>query len=207
MDVILHLIGWVAQQPPALVYLVVLVWLIFESAGAPIPNEAILLFVGYLTVIGRVQAPLAWAAATLGSLGGATLSWWIARRFGRAGVRKIGRYLLLDEGRLAAAEGWFRRWGPHTILLARLTPVVRTVISYPAGLADMRYVPLAAATVVGAGIWCALMLAIGRFVGQHWVDLFLRYHTPALVLGLAVIVAVVGFLAFEHVLKRRLSQV
>src|SRR5439155_16920416 len=104
----------------------------------------------------------AWVAATLGSMGGATLSWWIAKQWGPAGVDRVGRYIFLNRGRLAAAQSWFGRWGAYTIFLARLTPVVRTVISYPAGLAGMPYRPFLTSTAVGAAIWCGVVLIVGQ---------------------------------------------
>lgn len=202
----LSLIHDIAILPPIVLYLVILIWLVFESAGAPIPNEAILLFSGYLIAIGKLLLLPAWAAAVLGSLGGATISWGIAKRWGPAGVDRVGRYILLDRDRLQAAHRWFGRWGAYTIFLARLTPVVRTVISYPAGLAAMPYRPFAISTAIGAGIWCLLVLIVGQVAGAHWADLFQKVHAPALVLGLAIILVLVAYLVFEHVLRRRLAK-
>ena len=205
MNFALDLVHAVANLPPLVLYAVILIWLVFESAGAPFPNEAILLFSGYLVGIGRLDLLPAWLAATLGSMAGATISWWIARRWGPAGVDKVGRYIFLNRGRLTAAHAWFGRWGAYTIFLARLTPVVRTVISYPAGLAAMSYRPFLLSTSIGAGIWCAAVLIVGQKAGPRWFDLFQRMHAPALVLGAAVVVVVVGYLVFEHALKHRIA--
>jgi membrane protein DedA with SNARE-associated domain len=202
----LDAVAVVAGLPPVLLYLTILIWLVLESAGAPLPNEAILLFSGYLVAIGHLEAVLVVVAATAGSSTGATIAWWIARKYGPAGVEKVGRFVLLNRGRLAAAQAWFNRWGPHTIFLARLTPVVRTVISYPAGLAAMRYRPFITATVLGAGLYNLVVLLVGRAAGPHWVDLFERFHTPALVLGIVVILLVAAYVAFEHAVKKRFAQ-
>jgi membrane protein DedA with SNARE-associated domain len=202
----LDAVSAVAGLPPLLLYLAVLLWLVLESAGAPLPNEAILLFSGYLVAIGHLDASLVVVAATIGSCTGATLAWWIARTYGPAGVERVGRFVFLNRGRLAAAQAWFDRWGPHTIFLARLTPVVRTVISYPAGLAAMRYRPFIVATIVGAGLYNLVILLIGRAAGPHWIDLFERFHTPALLLGIVVILLVAAYVAFEHAVKKRFAQ-
>ena len=206
MNYALEAVSAVAGLPPLLLYLAVLIWLVLESAGAPLPNEAILLFSGYLVAIGHLDAVAVVVAATAGSSTGATVAWWIARAYGPAGVEKVGRYVFLNRGRLGAAQAWFNRWGPHTIFLARLTPVVRTVISYPAGLAAMRYRPFIIATVVGAGLYNLVILLIGRAAGPHWVDLFERFHTPALLLGIVVILLVAAYVAFEHAVKKRFAQ-
>ena len=206
MNYALDAVAVVAGLPPVLLYLTILIWLVLESAGAPLPNEAILLFSGYLVAIGHLEAVLVVVAATAGSSTGATIAWWIARKYGPAGVEKVGRFVLLNRGRLAAAQAWFNRWGPHTIFLARLTPVVRTVISYPAGLAAMRYRPFITATVLGAGLYNLVVLLVGRAAGPHWVDLFERFHTPALLLGIVVILLVAAYVAFEHAVKKRFAQ-
>jgi membrane protein DedA with SNARE-associated domain len=206
LDFVLSIVQAIAGLPPPLLYLVILVWLAFESAGTPLPNEAVLLFAGYLVAIGHLQLPIAWIAATLGSLAGATFSWWIAKRYGKAGVRRVGRYIFLDDVRVAAAEAWFRRWGSYAIFLARLTPVVRTVVSYPAGLARMNYRPFALATIAGAAIWCLLALFVGRAAGEHWTELFERIHTPALVFGVLIVLALVAYVVLEHAMKRRFAR-
>jgi membrane protein DedA with SNARE-associated domain len=206
VDSALTVVNAVAGLPAELLYMVIVVWLIVESAGVPLPNEAILLFSGFLVGSGHLNLFIALAASIVGTVGGATLAWWIARTFGPAGVRKVGRYVLLTPGRLAAAQGFFRRRGHATIFIARLTPIIRTVVSYPAGLAGMRYRPFLLATAAGCAIWNLLVLLVGRAAGEHWTELFERFHTPVLLVGAAVIVAGVAYLALEHTLKKRFAE-
>jgi membrane protein DedA with SNARE-associated domain len=201
----LTIVNAVAGLPAALLYLVIVVWLVAESMAVPIPCEAILLFAGFLVGVGHLNLVVALAAAVLGTLGGATLAYAIARSLGPAGVKRFGRYVLLTPGRLAAAEGFFRRRGAPTIFVARLTPVVRTVISYPAGLAAMSYRPFAVATGLGCAIYSGLVLLVGRVAGEHWTDLFERFHTPLLLVGVVVLVAGLGYLGLEHAMKKRLA--
>ena len=203
--VALNFTNAVVGLPAALLYLVIIVWLVAESCAVPIPNEAILLFSGFLVATGHLNVIVAWAASVAGTLTGATLAWWIARTFGLTGVRRVGRYILLTPTRLAAAQAFFRNRGAPTIFLARLTPVVRIVISYAAGLADMPYRPFLLATAAGCAIWNLSMLLIGWAAGDHWTDLFQRYHTPVLLVGVVVIIAIAAYLAFEHALKERLA--
>jgi membrane protein DedA with SNARE-associated domain len=202
----LTVVNAVAGFPPALLYLVIVLWLVAESAAVPIPNEAILLFSGFLVGGGHLNLLAAWAASVVGTLGGATLSWWIARTFGPPGVRRVGRYVLLTPGRLAVAEAFFRRRGPAAIFIARLVPVVRTVISYPAGLAAMPYRPFILATAAGCAIWNLLVLLLGRAAGEHWTELFVRFHTPVLLVGVAVVLAGVAYLALEHTVRKRFAE-
>ncbi len=190
--------------PAVLLYLVIVLWLVAESCAVPIPNEAILLFAGFLTATGHINLIWAWAASIAGTTAGATLSYWIARTFGPPGVRKIGRYVFLTPTRLAAAEAFFRHRGALTIFIARLTPIVRTVISYVAGLSAMPYRPFLLATAAGCAIWNILVLLVGRAAGDHWAELFQRFHTPVLLIGVLAIAAVAVYLTFEHALKKRL---
>lgn len=206
MNSALTVVNAVANLPPALLYLVIVVWLSVESAAVPLPNEAILLFSGFLVGAGHLNLYFALAASVLGTAAGATFSWWVARKYGPAGVRKVGHYVFLTPGRLAAAERFFRHRGPAAIFLARLTPVVRTVMSYPAGLAAMPYRSFILATLAGCTIWNVLVLLVGRAAGQHWTELFERYHTPLLVAGVLLLIAAVAYLALEHNLKKRLAE-
>jgi membrane protein DedA with SNARE-associated domain len=205
VDTAIAVVNAVAGLPAALLYLVIVAWLVAESAAVPIPCEAILLFAGFLVGIGHLNLPGAWLASIAGTLGGASLAWWIARTFGPAGVRRVGRYVLLTPSRLAAAEGFFRRRGPATIFAARLTPVVRTVISYPAGLAAMPYRPFLLTTALGCAVYNGLILLLGRAAGEHWLDLFTRFHTPAIVVGIAILVAGIALLFVEHTVRKRLA--
>lgn len=201
----LTIIDAVAGLPPALLYLVIIVWLTIESAAVPLPNEAILLFSGFLVGAGHLNFLVALVASVVGTSSGATFSWWVARRFGPAGVRKIGRYVFLTPKRLAAAEAFFRRRGPVAIFLARLTPVIRTVMSYPAGLAGMPYRSFILATLAGCTIWNLIVLLVGRAAGEHWTELFVRFHTPLLGAGVLLVIAAIAYLVLEHALEKRLA--
>jgi membrane protein DedA with SNARE-associated domain len=202
----LNLTHAIIGLPQAILLLVIVVWLVVESSGVPLPNEAILLLSGFLISSGHLNPLAAWIASIIGTVGGATLAWWIARTFGQPGVRKVGRYIFLTPSRLAAAEAFFRNRGALTIFIARLTPIVRTVVSYPAGLAGMSYRPFLLATAAGCAIWNLIVLVVGWLAGAHWVDLFERVHTPVLMVGVLVILALAGYLVFEHTLKKRLAR-
>jgi membrane protein DedA with SNARE-associated domain len=192
----------VQHLSPALLYAIVVIWLSFESAGVPIPNEAILLFSGYLASTGHINPAFAAASGLAGSLVGATVSYWIGYRFGYPGVRRFGHYIFLGEHRLEAAERWFHRRGHLTIFLARLVPVIRTVISYPAGIARMPYWPFLVATLCGAAIWCALVVAAGMAVGSRWVLIFDWFHRLGLLAAALLAVLVVAYVIFELRMRR-----
>jgi membrane protein DedA with SNARE-associated domain len=203
----LRIVEALTSLPATVFYAVILCWLVAESAAVPIPCEAILLCAGFLVGIGHLLLPVALIASVAGSLGGASLAWWIARRFGRMGVERVGRYVLLTPTRLVVAENFFRRRGAPTIFIGRLVPVVRTVISYPAGLADMSYGPFALATVVGAALYNLAILLLGRAVGANWTALFNRAHSDLDLVGVLVIVVVIAYLVLHHLIQRRYQRI
>ena len=109
----------------------------------------------------------AWAVGTGGSVLGALLNYWIAHTLGRPLLHRYSRYLLISEARLDRSEDFFRRHGEISVLLSRLVPVMRHLVSLPAGLARMRLGRFAAYTALGAGIWCAILTAIGWYIGSR----------------------------------------
>lgn len=210
MDLALRLVDSIANQPAALIYLVVFAYMVGQSVGAPLSSEALLLFGGYLASRGRLHVVALWVAATAGSVVGASIAWWIADRWGPAGVDRVGRYILLSRSKLKTAHRFFEHRGVTMIFLARLLPLVQAYISYPAGLAGMSYRKFAGATAAGAALWCALLLAGGLAAGPHWKDLFSRLNGPTLIVGVLVILAVAVFLVVrqqqQHATERQAAE-
>lgn len=170
----------------------VFVLMALESMVAPVPSEGVMPFAGFLVADGRFSNLwVVTAVATLGSLVGSGLSYEIGKRWGRPFVLRWGRWFLLSEHDLAVSERFFRRFGTSAIFIARLVPVVRHLISIPAGAARMRRGPFFAATLVGSFLWNGFLAYLGFLLGQNWervkaalepVDLVI---VVLLVLGLA----------------------
>lgn len=141
------------------------------------------------------------AAGTLGYLLGALVGWAIGRSGGRPLLERHGRWLHLDPETFARAESWFERFGPRAVFLGRITPVVRSFISIPAGVlrAPMAtYLPL---TLAGSAIWCFGFAAAGWALGGSWESFHenFRYADYAAV---AAIVLLIAFLAVRHIRSR-----
>ena len=194
-----------ASIPAIAVYLFVFVWLAAESTGLPLPNEIVLLLAGSLA--GRpghgLSAILLVIVALVGSLLGASIAYSIGRRGGRAAVLRLGRRFRLDERRLDSVEAWFARSGAVAIFLSRITPFVRTVASFPAGM--LRFPPrtFLLASLLGSLLWCAVMVGLGNALGANYevaLRLIEQYTLPAIVV---VVVLVAGYFW----LHRRLSHV
>lgn len=138
-----------------------------ESSFIPFPSELVLPPAGYLAAQGRLDPFLAGTAGLLGSLLGALFNYWFALRIGDPLLRRYGRYVLIKERDLDRAEAFFRRHGEIGTFIGRLVPVIRQLISVPAGLARMHLGRFVLFTGLGAGIWCAVLIYIGWLLGRH----------------------------------------
>lgn len=197
-----------ASIPAVVVYLFIFAWLLFESAGLPLPNELVLLLCGSITAQPghNIFPPLLVVIATVGSLGGALLSYTIGYRGGRRLVLRVGRLLRIDERRVDSVEAWFARSGVVAIFLARITPFVRTVASYPAGMLRYPQRTFLIASFLGSLLWCSVMVALGHAFGRNYqvaLRLIEEYTLPAIVV-LALLVA--GYFWLHGKLARTTEQ-
>jgi membrane protein DedA with SNARE-associated domain len=142
-------------------------------------------------------------AGTLGYLAGALVGWGIGRYGGRPLLEQRGRWFHLSPERLDRAEDWFGRWGNLGVLLGRLTPVVRSFVSIPAGVFEMRLGPYALLTLVGSAVWSFAFAGAGYGLGSSYRGFDHGFHY----VEYAVVAAVVAALAFLVYRRRALARV
>ena len=169
-------------------------------ASGAIAGQSVTLF-GYTFEAGLPAYLAIVIAGTVGYTIGAVVGWEIGRRGGRPYLERHGRWLHLDEPKLARAEAWFERWGSWAVFLGRITPVVRSFISIPAGIFRQplgRYIAL---TFVGSTLWCIAFAGAGWAAGASWESFHeaFRYADVAVA---AIVVAVAAWLVW-HLLRRR----
>jgi membrane protein DedA with SNARE-associated domain len=130
-------------------------------------------------------------AGTLGYFAGAIIGWWIGLRGGRLLLESRGRWLHVTPERLDRAEAWFQRWGNFGVLVGRVTPVVRSFVSIPAGVFEMRLAPYALYTVVGSAVWAFAIAGVGYGLGSSYksFDNGFKYVEYAIVAGVLVLAA------------------
>ena len=130
-------------------------------------------------------------AGTLGYFVGAIIGWWIGLRGGRPLLESRGRWLHVTPERLDRAEAWFQRWGNFGVLVGRVTPVVRSFVSIPAGIFEMRLAPYALYTVVGSAVWSFAIAGVGYGLGSSYksFDNGFKYVEYAIVAGVLVLAA------------------
>jgi len=178
-----ELISWLVTTIGALGYPGIFILMAMESSVIPVPSELVMPPAGYLAQQGQMNVFIAILCGTLGSLVGAYANYFAARHLGRPLLLKYGKYVWISEQKFARVESFFLRHGEISTFIGRLLPVVRHLISLPAGLAGMNHLKFSLYTLLGAGIWVTVLTFIGYIIGEKQ-DLIMRYSHQALIVVL-----------------------
>lgn len=172
----------------------VFVLMVLESCGIPFPSEVIMPTGGLLAATGHINLVAAIVAGAVANLVGSLIAYGLAARFGEPLLLGPGRYLGIRRHHLRLADGWFERWGMLAVLVGRVLPVVRTYISFPAGLARVDLVRFSALTLIGALPWCAALALAGYVLGKNYDRISGPVQKGAIVLaGVVLLVLVVWY--------------
>jgi len=171
--------------------------ILLENIFPPIPSEVILPLAGFLVFEGQMSFVEAVVAATIGSVAGAAILYALGRHGGRPLLLRYGRVLRLDERRLDRADDWFDRHGPKIVFFGRMLPGVRSVVSVPAGLSEMRIPVFVALTTLGSALWNAALIGAGWGLGENW-----REASEVIEPLTVPVVVTVAVLAVSYVLFR-----
>jgi membrane protein DedA with SNARE-associated domain len=200
MDSMLErLVDWLLHALLNLGYPGVVALMAMESSILPVPSELVMPPAGYWVAKGQMNLWAVLACGVLGSILGALANYWVAQLLGRALVRRFGRYVLLSERSLDRAERFFASHGEISTMVGRLLPVVRHLVSIPAGIARMPLSRFVLFTGLGALLWCSVLTGIGYFLGRHedvlrneevqrYVGRALMVVVPVVVLGVVLYV-------------------
>jgi membrane protein DedA with SNARE-associated domain len=197
------LTGWVASVIDAMGPLGVALLVALESIVPPIPSEVVLAMAGYLASEGRFNVVLVVLAATAGSLVGALVLYWLGAAVGEERLKRwLDHIPLVDRSDLEKADRWFERHGRWAVLIGRLVPVVRSLVSVPAGANRMPLGEFVLLTTLGSGVWNALLVGAGYALGSRWqnVERYSDWFNYAIV---AVIVLLVLSWVLRKVRRRR----
>jgi membrane protein DedA with SNARE-associated domain len=176
--------------------------IVLESTAVPVPSLLVMPFAGFLASEGYFSLGAILVLNTLGALVGSGLSYWFGAAGGKPLLLRWGRYLFVRPADIARTEAYFARHGARTILVARFLPVVRHLISIPAGIARMPLTPFLSLTALGASAWGGGLMVLGYQLGQNWEGVVRTWKKFDLVIGLAV-VAVLVLAAVRFVRQRR----
>jgi len=171
-------------------YFSVFFLMMLESAFLPVPSEVVMPFSGYLVWKGEFNFWYTVLAGTIGNVVGSIIAYLIGLYIGREFIVKYGKYLLLKEKYVNLTERWFHDYGNKAIFFSRLLPVVRTVISLPAGIGKMDFKKFIIYTFVGSLPWCYALTYFGVMLENRWMVIFNYGHALdfVVVLGLGVFI-------------------
>ena len=166
--IISFLVYWITYIIGLTGYAGIFLLMLLESAGAPIPSEIIMPFSGFLIASGKLNF---WAVVLIGTVAnliGSIFAYLGAILGGRPMLEKWGKYLLISRRDLDLADRWFKKYGELTIFFSRLVPLLRTFISFPAGVARMNFKKFCFYTFLGSLPWVWLFTWLGVKMGENW---------------------------------------
>ena len=170
-------------------YLAILVTMAGESAGLPISSEIVVPLGGALASQGKLNFVLVVLVASLANLFGSLIAFYLSRRFGeRVVLSRVGRRLGLSRGHLRLANRFFARVGLWAVFVGRLLPIVRTYISFPAGISKIGYVKFTLATLAGAIPWNLVLAYAGYQLGKNYVSVAATMSPFVIPIAIGVVV-------------------
>lgn len=190
-------------------------FLIFiENIFPPIPSEVVLLFGGFMTTYTKLNVFLMIVFSTLGSVVGAIVLYYIGKilnkdRLKKLVAGKVGKVLRLKASDIDKADHWFDTKGNKTVFFCRFVPVVRSLISIPAGMSEMPMAKFLLYTTVGSAIWNSVLLIVGNQVGENWksiLGIMDQYsHIVLILLILLFVLFLVYFFYFRTKKKKKVN--
>lgn len=170
-----------------------------ENIFPPIPSEVILLFGGFMTTYTNLNIIMMVISATLGSLFGALLLYYVGKIFNKEKLKKIvsgkvGRILRLKTTDIDKADNWFDTKGNKTVFFCRFIPLVRSLISIPAGMSEMPIFRFIVYTLFGSLIWNIVLIVLGSIVGENWTSILNILNTYSHVVVIILIIIFISLL-------------
>ncbi|MNO38727.1 Inner membrane protein YqjA [compost metagenome] len=200
--------AWITDFMEQFGYFGIFLMLAFENIFPPIPSEVILPFGGFMTTTTNLTIPGVIIAATLGSLLGAVILYYIGRlldvnRLERI-VERWGGILRISKKDIHKADAWFDKYGYWTVLFCRMVPLVRSLISIPAGMSGMKFGVFMIFTTIGTLGWNLLLVLIGAALGESWEDIamYMDMYSNVVYVLLAGGLVVLGYLYFRKRSRR-----
>ena len=175
-----EIVQWLLDTIGTMGYPGIFLLMAMESSIIPVPSELVMPPAGYLAYQGKMSMAVAILCGTVGSLAGAYANYYASHYLGRPLILKYGKYVLIPPDKFERVEKFFLKHGEISTFIGRLLPVVRHLISIPAGLAGMNHLKFSLYTLAGAAIWCTILTWIGYAIGENQ-QLIMQYSHQALV--------------------------
>lgn len=189
-DITAPLVNWVTEVIGSYGVWAVFILMVLESACIPVPSEAIMLFGGFLAGQGKTTLFAVIVAGVVGNVVGSWIAYWVGLKKGRDWALKW-HWLHITPERLDKADAWFEKYGDWAVLIARVLPIIRTFISFPAGVARMPFWRFTLFTTIGCIPWVALLAWIGVLVGDNWETVQHNLHYFDWTVAILIVVGIV----------------
>ncbi|EOU3549341.1 DedA family protein [Listeria monocytogenes] len=188
---------WITSIMADFGYIGIFVLIMAENLFPPIPSEIILTFGGFMTTVTSLNVVMVIIVATLGSVVGAILLYKVASYFGKERLTKIvlkyGRILRLKESDIERAENFFLKYGSWAVFLCRMIPLIRSLISIPAGMTKMKMSKFLILTTAGSLLWNTVLIGLGAMLGESWSEIVVFMDSfSTIIYSIIAILVVVG---------------
>jgi len=186
-------------------YLGIAFLIALENIFPPIPSEIILTFGGFATSFTKLSVLGVIIASTVGSIIGAIILYFVGRllnaeRLEKIVNGKIGKVLRLKVEDIEKADAWFDKKGKMTVLFCRCIPILRSLISIPAGMSGMKFVPFLLLTILGSAVWNTILTKLGSIAGDNWTTIANFFNKYA---NITLIILILGFAIFVYLFYRK----
>lgn len=200
------ILAWLGNFSKELIYVLgypgLVILMAMESMVFPLPSELIMPLAGFLVAEGKFNFWLVALFSSLGSLIGSLISYYLGKFGGNPLILRYGKYLFLDATDLQKTEAWFKKSGEKTIFISRFIPVVRHLISIPAGIAKMDLKKFSVYTVLGATAWNMFLAYLGFFLGERWNEV--KHYSEYFSIPAALLLLIVGgYFIYRHIQNKR----
>lgn len=187
---------WVTQFMEQYGYLGIFIVMVVENLFPPIPSEVVLPFGGYMATRSELETPYVILVSTLGSIVGAVILYAVGTILSMERVLFItdryGRFLRIKREDIHKSFDWFERYGKWTVFFGRMVPLIRSLISIPAGMSRMNFPLFLVYTAIGSAIWNTLLVVIGAYLGSSWDTITKLVGTYSNIIYVLIAVTVVG---------------
>ncbi|MEK5281297.1 MULTISPECIES: DedA family protein [Paenibacillus] len=200
--------AWITDFMEQFGYFGIFLMLAFENIFPPIPSEVILPFGGFMTTTTSLTIPGVIITATAGSLLGAVILYYIGRLLDVSRLEKLverwGGLIRVTKKDIHKADAWFDKYGYWTVLFCRMVPLVRSLISIPAGMSGMKFGVFMIFTTIGTLGWNLLLVLIGAALGESWEDIamYMDVYSNVVYVLIAGGLVILGFLYFRKRSRR-----
>jgi len=172
-------------------YTGVFVLMALANSMIPIPSEVILPVAGYLVFLGQLNFWAVLVVSSIASLIGTLVDYWIGLYLGRAAILRYGRYVKLNENHLKTTEKWFIKYGEITVLLMKFVPLIRVLVAFPAGIAEMKLWKFVLFSIIGILVYGAVLIYLGEFLGRNYIRIVSTLSNAFLAIEILAVIATI----------------